>query len=428
MKHLLRRALSKEFRQIDDFQLLCQSLKHHGRQYPQQLNNIISKMSIKRSQIIGDDLLLRNVRSLKRSKPTDCSIATLIDSASRNNLYFGDSDDLKSITINKLQSDHIHYGHKLDAEIIDIPSSNRRHNVLSQCIVIEDMNGETVPLYIYNLNPFRSKNELNLKIGDSVTVQQPYSKQMVDGTSALRTDNPLFNLCTKHNAEHHPDSHSLSTFVHPDIAMEFIDETKGRGIISTMDIAEDTLILKEPPLCWAAPSYPDVVRLFAVDMERDKVYWHSDALHDLRAGMQRIIRFGTEYDRYLLSILHRGINHKESESVIVDMDMLRYRMTTVPVEQIVPLTVNDIVSIINCNAFRVCNDDQVSNLGAAPSALIVAASLFNHGEGGECNIRRHFVWTEEEKSCEMWTKRHIRKGEELTQDYGYDPVRDHKNW
>ena len=301
---------------------------------------------------------------------------------------------------------------------------------------------------MYNAFEFALRSEFEQRIqsliGSTITVKQPYLKHSVDGHRSVRIDNALFNVeGVFETADSVPSrfAHKTATFVHSKVAMAFIDESKGRGIVATQNIDADAVILREPAMVWTHTQTLSNRRLFAVDAstESERVFLYNDALHDLRFAVQRIARFGCAFDKYSLSMLfHENIDRRALSAMVTDLNAFRHRNATdsfsVSDSEALSLSVSECASLINCNAFKCVNDDALSRAETAPSALFVVASLFNHSQSVEKNVRRAYVWEGEEGDahrypiCEMRTTRSVRTGEELCQDYGYDPVRARKNW
>ena len=306
--------------------------------------------------------------------------------------------------------------------------------IQSVCIstTVEDEKGDSIQLHIYNCCRIDANDgEMPINIGQTIIIKEPYCKMTVSGDIAIRIDNPLQNI-------HSPNIQSMQsvmddkmkTFVHSHIEMAFIDEVKGRGIRATETINSDAVIVKEASLLFERPATHKMSKIMTVDADSDKTYLFSNSLHDLRFEMMKLLCFGKGCDAKRLSLLYHVPSNRSLG--VVDLNVFRNNdddalMETVNTRN---FSVAQVTSMINCNCFKVAVEDDPS---LECTAVFVFCSMFNHSN--DSNLSREYVWMQNEETCGKYpvaifkTKRVITKGEELTIDYGYDPMlRAGRNW
>ena len=491
MKRFVRRALSNHYKQLDDFKTLC-----HLRQKESDYAYKDHLLKISPDVLFGDDMMSHQSKHNKQSlldklvdKPS--CIVTYNDSKSRNNICSTSNHDTYTvININDLAIGVVNQNTQLIAKIIKSPSEksvNSKHEKMSEPqslfmqLHIEDNNGDQVALYIYNYCRFEELIEQQeilsseLMIGTQIIIKNPYLKKTIDGNIGIRIDNPFNNLIIKndntdckmyinninininintnnddsinndidHKLQSYYENKNAPMMLYDSMKIAYIDDCKGRGIIATKDIDANVVVLKEPALCFGNSrnninkENNSVTDIFSIDISHDAIYYYNSSLHNLRYELLKILNFGDDYDRYLLSLMYYiGMENKcmNSSYYIPDIDIFdfsnennRNLAKKIVCEYDINRTIDQVTSIIDRNAFQVDIgiDKKYENYNVI--AIFVLSGLINHSNN--CNLQREYVWIDDKYPVCIWkTNSKIIKGHELSFDYGYDEVHRYRHW
>ena len=222
------------------------------------------------------------------------------------------------------------------------------------------------------------------------------------------------------------------------LEIKWINDDIGRGIFTKRDIAFGEIILIEKHIASgeSAKNFTFGVQDHALHIS------HDSSSINVQQSLLNIYENGTTIQKYRLSLLHGSKKFNKETHVCPSMDVFRYDKlpSNVSINEIKILSMHDIKCISKWNAFtgvqmsseiekeilknlelnepimRLETGDLPKKSEQSSSDIFVLASLFNHSDtkpnvlGFVMNSRIYIIAIED-----------IKKGEELTHHYGYDP-------
>eukprot|EP01083_Nonionella_stella_P019635 54536_1 len=255
-------------------------------------------------------------------------------------------------------------------------------------------------------------NNTNIKDIESKSIQKSFEQLKRQIECKLKESKQLYAM---NHLMNRTDLEDIEDYISSSIAVEYINDVKGRGVVATEDIKKGQVILIEKCTAFGGV-YPDKM-CGMMDHRLNEAFLPSKV--SLIQNIVDIYTNGKDIDKYKISLLYSGDKYSKNSVIVPRMELFKTDAFELK-EDIPVLNIDQIRAIAIKNAFAVTMKPSKtlrSLLHTAKgqmetgSAIFVAGSFFNHSNRSNVahmvNWRRIFVAAE----------RNIRKGEELCVAY-----------